>query len=42
MQATNLTEALNVLAPDRALTTRAELHDLYVTRPSSPLRELEI
>jgi AAA ATPase domain len=42
MLATTLTEALNALAPERALTTRAELHDLYVSRPSSALRRLEL
>jgi energy-coupling factor transporter ATP-binding protein EcfA2 len=42
MLATTLTEALNALAPDRALSTSAELQHLYVTRPSSPLRDLDL
>jgi hypothetical protein len=42
MLATNLTEALNALVPDRALSTPAELQHLYVARPSSPLKRLEM
>jgi hypothetical protein len=42
MLATNLTEALNALVPDRALSTPAELQHLYVARPASPLRRLEV
>jgi hypothetical protein len=41
MLATNLAEALNALEPDRALSTTAELQNLYVARPSSPLKLLE-
>lgn len=42
MLAKTLTEALNAMVPDRALTTPAELRDLYVSRPSSPLKRLEL
>jgi hypothetical protein len=42
MLATNLTEALNALLPDRALSTSAELQHLYVARPNSPLKRLTL
>jgi hypothetical protein len=42
MKAITLPEALNAFIPERSLTTPAELHDLYVPRPGSPLRRLEL
>jgi hypothetical protein len=42
MLAATLPEALNALAPDRALSTPDELQTLYVARPNSPLRPLEL
>lgn len=41
-RAENLTEALNILDPERALRTNVELRDFFVSRQMSPLQELSI